>query len=59
MMVAYLLNPSALFTLHVTVTAPTATKHVAIPKALDAIKEGLRSALDTADMFTNTRRGKL
>ena len=44
------LTPSALFTLQVIVTAPTATKDVAIPKALNAIKEELRSALDTADM---------
>ena len=44
------LTSSALFTLHVVVTAPPATKDVAIPKALNAIKKELRSALDTADM---------
>ena len=48
------LTPSTLLTLHVTVTAPTATKHVAIPKALNAIKEELRLALDTADMSSPT-----
>jgi len=34
--------------------APTATKHVAIPKALNAIKVELRSALDTVDMSSPT-----
>ena len=34
--------------------APTAPKHVAIPKPLSAIKEELRSALDTADMSSST-----
>ena len=43
-----------LLTLHVTVMAPMATKHVAIPKALNTIKEELRLALDTADMSSPT-----
>lgn len=41
------LTPSALFTLHITVTAPTAIKNVAIPTALNSIKEEVRLALDT------------
>ena len=54
-LVPALANPKrAPFTLHVTVTAPTATKHVAVLKALNAFKEEPRSALDTADMISPT-----
>jgi hypothetical protein len=47
-----------LFMLQVTVTAPTATKHGAISKALNAIKEEVKSASDIADMSSPTPGGE-